>query len=221
MFVRLLFLLLLALNLGAGAWLLFGHLPARVPPPVTDAGVPALRLVVPGQAPAPPKTSVATAAASAPPPPAETCAALGPFTTTADMRASMQTLTPHVARIQYRTEQVSQSHGFWVYLPATATREAALAEARTLSGKGIHDYYVVSAGDAQNTVSLGLFDDAANAQSRAAQLQKLGFKARVKQRIDTEPAYWIDYAVVADSGFNWQAWLPGRSDLKTKTIDCF
>lgn len=221
MFVRLLFLLLLALNLGAGAWLLFGRPPVRALPPVTDPGVPALRLVVPGQALPPAPSAPVAASAPAAPPVANACATLGPFTTTADMRASMQALTAHVARIQYRTEQVSQSHGFWVYLPATATREAALDEARKLSAKGVHDYYVVSAGDAQNTVSLGLFDAAANAQNRAAQLQKLGFKARVKQRIDTEPAYWIDYVVAADGSFDWQTWLPGRSDLKAKSIDCF
>lgn len=219
MAVRLLFLLLLALNLGAGGWLLFGRTPARVLPPATDPGVPVLRIVTPGTAPHALAGQVAAAPKAAVAP--EVCATLGPFTTTVDMKASLQALTAHVARIQYREEQVSQSHGFWVYLPATATREAALQEARQLAAKGIQDYYVVSAGDAQNTLSLGLFDDEANAEKRAAQLKQLGFPAQVKQRVDTEPAYWIDYAVAANSAFKWQAWLPERSDLAAKPIDCF
>lgn len=225
MFVRFLFLLLVALNVGAAAWLMLGHTPPRALPPASDPGVPELRLFT--EVPKAPETRAsAPVPAPAPAPPsapaaAETCTTLGPFTTTVDMRAAMQALSPHVVRIQYREEQVNRSHGFWVYLPATATREAALDEARALAAKGINDYYVVSAGDAQNTVSLGLYDDQSNAQKRLAELQKLGFAAKVKQRIDTEPAYWVDYAIPAGAAFAWQTWLPGRNDLQAKGIDCF
>lgn len=219
MFVRLLFLLLLALNLGAAAWLLFGPVPARMPPPPSDRGVPELRLLSERPAlPAKPRTAVAPVASSAP---VEACSTLGAFATTADMRAAMQALSPHVARIQYREEQVTHSHGFWVYLPATASREAALDEARKLAAKGINDYYVVTAGDSQNTVSLGLYDSESNAQNRVDKLQQLGFPAKVKQRVDTEPAYWVDYAVASGTAFDWRTWLPGRNDLQSKPVDCF
>lgn len=216
MFLRLLFLLLLALNLGAGAWLLFGRVPARALPPAADSGVTELRLLSEQPAKAPAHAPVASAPAIA-----ETCSTLGAFTTSVDMRAAMQALAPHVSRIQYREEQVSHSHGFWVYLPATADREAALDEARQLAAKGINDYYVVTAGDAQNTISLGLFDSESNAQNRVAALKRLGFPAQVKQRVDTEPAYWVDYAVKQGQAFDWTTWLPGRSDLQAKPIDCF
>lgn len=220
MFVRLLFLLLVALNLGAGAWLLFGRVPAPVYPPATDPGVPELRLLSETRRATHPAQTASTSPAPTPQV-HDACSTLGPFTTTTDMRVAMQTLSPHVARIQYREEQVSHSHGYWVYLPAAASREAALDEARQLAAKGIHDYYVVTAGDSQNTISLGLFNDQSNAQKRLAELQKLGFPAKVEQRVDTEPAYWLDYAVPGGSAFDWQTWLPGRSDLQSKTIDCF
>lgn len=216
MFVRLLFLLLVALNLGAGAWLLFGRPPAPALPPPTDPGVPELRLLSETRHAAHPDgaASAATRARDA-------CTTVGPFMTTVDMRAAMQTLSPHVARIQYREEQVRHSHGYWVYLPAVANREAALDEARQLATKGIREYYVVTAGDAQNTISLGLFNDESNAQNRLEEVQALGFQAKVEQRVDTEPAYWLDYAVPEGDAFDWQAWLPGRSDLQAKPIDCF
>jgi hypothetical protein len=216
MFLRLLFLLLLALNLGAGAWLLFGRVPARALPSAADPGITELRLLSEQPAKVPAQTPVASA-----PVIAETCNTLGAFTTSVDMRAAMQALAPHVSRIQYREEQVSHSHGFWVYLPATADREAALDEARQLAAKGINDYYVVTAGDAQNTISLGLFDSESNAQNRVAALKQLGFPAQMKQRVDTEPAYWVDYAVKQGQAFDWAAWLPGRNDLQAKPIDCF
>ncbi|HJR14265.1 MAG TPA: SPOR domain-containing protein [Rhodanobacteraceae bacterium] len=219
MFVRLLFLLLVALNLGAGAWLLFGRTPQSPPPPATDPGVPELQLLSKARHGAP----LAKPSAIGPDAPKahETCSTLGPFMTAIDMRAALQTLSPHVPRIQYREEQMRRSHGYWVYLPAASSREKALDEARQLAAKGIHDYYVVTAGDSQNTISLGLFNDQLNAQGRLAQLQALGFAAKVEQRVDTEPAYWVDYAVPAGGNFGWQAWLPGRNDLKSKPVDCF
>jgi cell division septation protein DedD len=185
-------------------------------PPAADPGVTELRLLSEQPAKVPAQAPVASA-----PVIAETCNTLGAFTTSVDMRAAMQALAPHVSRIQYREEQVSHSHGFWVYLPATTTREAALDEAHKLAAKGINDYYVVTAGDSQNTISLGLFDSESNAQNRMAKLQQQGFAAKVRQRVDTEPAYWVDYAVPAGEAFKWQAWMPGRNDLAAKPIDCF
>ena len=220
MFVRLLFLLLVALNVGAGAWLVFGRAPEPTLPPATDPGVPELRLLSETRRAAQPvKASIASASTTPDAP--DACNSLGPFMTTVDMRAAMQALSPHVARIQYREEQVRRSHGYWVYLPAAADREGALDAARRLAAKGIHDYYVVTAGDSQNTISLGLFNDQSNAEKRLAQLQALDFAAKVEQRIDTESAYWVDYAVPADAAFDWKAWLPGRNDLQSKPIDCF
>lgn len=249
MFVRLLFLLLVALNLGAGAWWWFGRAPVRTFPPQTDPGVAELRLwseipktVLPSVAatansPQPPAAATASstppsvavtagsvqpsAAASVSSAPRDACTTLGPFMTAADMRAAMQNLSPHVARIQYREEQVNRSHGYWVYLPAATTRETALEDAHQLAAKGIHDYYVVTAGDTQNTISLGLFNDQANADRRAAMVQKAGFAAKVEQRIDMATAYWLDYAVPPGEAFDWTAWLPDRNDLHAKSIDCF
>ncbi len=214
MFVRLLFLLLFALNLGAAAWLLFGRMPAETFPPAADPGVPELRLLPEARQAAPPAPAPAVGEP-------DICSTLGPFMTAVDMRNAMQNLSPHVTRIQYHEEQVRRSHGYWVYMPAVADREAALDEARALAAKGIHDYYVVTAGDSQNTISLGLFNDQSNAQNRLSQLQQLGFQAKLEQRVDTEPAYWVDYAVPAHAAFDWEAWLPGRNDLQAKGIDCF
>jgi hypothetical protein len=270
MFVRLLFLLLVALNLGAAAWWWLGRQPGRSFPPPTDPGVPELRLwsetpktgsPAIKAAGSPQLPVAATAASTSPPAPAtasstqppvaatagsaepsvaatagsaqpsiassssslprDACTTLGPFMTAADMRSAMQSLSPHVARIQYREERVNRSHGYWVYLPQAATREAALEDARQLAAKGIHDYYVVTAGDTQNTISLGLFNDQANADRRRAMVQKAGFAAKVEQRIDTAAAYWLDYAVPQGEAFDWTAWLPDRNDLQAKSIDCF
>lgn len=223
MFYRLLFLLLLAFNIGvAAAWLAFGRASPAPLPPASDPGVAELKLLSerPGAAAgqnadksAAPESRAALAS--------DRCESIGPFPTQADMRDAMETLTAHVPRIQFREEQAHQSRGFWVYLPALPTRDAALTTARSLSAKGVRDYYVVTAGDQQNTISLGLFHDRANAQRRQAEIAALGFKAQLNERMETLPVYWVDFVLPPQSGFDWQTWLPGRTDLQDKSIDCF
>ena len=215
MFYRLLFLLLVAFNIGVAAWLAFGRAPVAPLPLATDPGVPELKLLSEraGTPSAVPESRAALAS--------DRCESIGPFPTQVDMRAAMQTLTPHVPRIQYREEQTHQSRGFWVYLPALPTRDAALATARALSAKNVRDYYVVTAGDQQNTISLGLFHDRANADNRRAQIASLGFNPQVTERMETLPVYWVDFALPPQPGFDWRTWLPGRSDLQMQTVNCF
>jgi hypothetical protein len=216
MFYRLLFLLLVAFNIGVAAWLAFGRAPVAPLPPATDPGVPELKLLserAGAPSAVPPESRAALAS--------DRCETIGPFPTQVDMRTAMQTLTPHVPRIQYREEQTHQSRGFWVYLPALPTRDAALATARALSAKNVRDYYVVTAGDQQNTISLGLFHDRANADNRRAQIASLGFNPQVTERMETLPVYWVDFALPPQPGFDWRTWLPGRSDLQMQTVNCF
>jgi hypothetical protein len=218
MFLRLLFLLLIALNAGVAGWLLFGRSAAPLPP-ATDPGVPELQLLSERAGAALPR-----AAASVPESPAQRsldrCLSIGPFDTQADTRVAIDALTPHVPRIQYRELQTTQSRGWWVFLPPLASREAALSAARALSAKGISDYYVVTAGDQQNTVSLGLFHDPDNARRRRDQLVKLGFQPQLAERTETLPVYQVDFALPAAPGFDWRAYV-GASDIQAQPISCF
>jgi cell division septation protein DedD len=220
MFLRLLFLLLLALNAGVAGWLLFGRHAAPLPPS-TDPGVAELRLLSeqPGS-PAP----LAAQAQEAPPSKAvqssDRCLSIGPFTTQADTRNAVEALTPHVARIQFREQQATQSRGWWVFLPAFSSREDAVATARELSAKGVRDYYVVTAGDQQNMVSLGLFHDPDNARRRRDQLVALGFRPHLTERTETLPVYRVDFALPSAPGFDWHSYV-SAADIDAQPIDCF
>lgn len=220
MFLRLLFLLLLALNAGVAGWLLFGHHAAPLPTP-TDPGVAELRLLSerPGSAEVQaagltqasrPKAALAS----------DRCLSIGPFTTQADTRNAVDALTPHVARIQFREQQATQSRGWWVFLPAFRSREDAVATARELSAKGVHDYYVVTAGDQQNTVSLGLFHDPDNAKRRRDQLVALGFQPQLAERTETLPVYRVDFALPSAPGFDWHNYV-SAAGIDAQPVGCF
>ncbi len=216
MFPRFLFLFLLALNIGGACWIAFAPNAAPASPEaVVEPGVARLMLLSERDGAA---AVMAAQGAGDAGRADDVCRTLGPFATQSDMRAAMQALTPQVRRIQYRNARATQSRGYWVYLPAVKSREEALGVARSLSARGVRDYYVVTAGEQQNTVSLGLFREQGNAERRRAEIVALGFAPEVVQRTEELPVYFVDYAIARD------ATPPARrvgAGVGEQVIDCF
>ncbi|HEX5305066.1 MAG TPA: SPOR domain-containing protein [Dyella sp.] len=225
MFLRLLFVLLVALNIAVGAWLVLGQDDAHVRS-VTDPGVPVLHLLterpdlvaaaaVPPSpasvAPAPATSAAAVASApaspsTAPEPAAASyrCVALGPFASLQALRSVRSQLESRTARSRSRQEQSQQSRGWWVYLPAQASRAQALAQAQRLGEANVGDYFVVSSGDQPNTISLGLFKDPANARKRRDEVVAAGFPALMTERVEAVPEYWLDVVLADDNPAAWR-----------------
>ena len=269
MLLRLLFVLLIALNIAVAAWLLLGDSGGHAMDP-NDGGVPRLKLltelpeppatvaaparpatvvppaatttVMPGPSASAPKPNAAAvaaqakpetkapaaddrlaAAASAPTSPRRSyrCLALGPFPNQVDLRAARSAIASRTVRSRQRQEQTSESRGWRVFLPAQATREQALAQARRLEAKGIKDYFVVTAqGELQNSVALGLFHDPANARKRRDQVVAAGFPARMSERTETTPVWWLDVVVPDETGADIREGIrsPG---ITARTTGCF
>jgi hypothetical protein len=218
MFVRVLFMLLLALNIGGACWLAFANRPTADAAPATDPGVPRLELLAERDG------DDHAELASAPESPADLandqCRRFGPFPTQADARAAMNTLTPLTKRIRVREEHATQTRGYWVYLPAMPTREQALTTARALAAKAVHDYYVVTAGDQQNTISLGLFRDQGNAERRRAEIAALGFVPKVNTRTEDLPVYWLDFALAGAEPVDLASRVAGAHDAHVEPTRC-
>jgi hypothetical protein len=267
MLPRLLFVLLIALNIAVAAWLLLGGNGHYIGD-VADDGVPRLKLVaeappapatsvppvlvptppasaaavapVHASAPTPEKTtSVAlppVAAASTSKPPAVTrtpplpavastrrtyrCMTVGPFTSPLDAKTARTALGNRVIRSRPREEQTIASRGWRVYLTPQKTHEQALEMARRLGEKNVTDYFVVTSGDEPNSIALGLFRDPANARKRRDEVAALGFPARMAERTDTVPAFWLDIVVNDEPKFDWHTQIrtPG---VGARSAGCF
>ena len=217
MLSRVLVLLLLVMNVGVGVWwaLRPAHEPRRHAP--TEPAVAGLELLSEVEA-----RAAVGELAEAPQPIAPSadavCQRIGPFLTQADLRRAVGVLTPVVQRIQFRETRALARRGYWVYMPAQASRDAALATARELAARGLRDYYVVTAGDRQNTISLGLFRELANARQRQADVRAMGFGAELGERTEEIPQYWIDIA--ADPRFDWRAQVGGYAGVDGSRIGC-
>lgn len=224
MFIRVVFLLLLAANVGVAAWIYLAP-PRDVPQraPVTDPGVPALELIAEREPPRPETTAVELAGPPSTPEEEarDRCVSLGPFATQADLRRAMNALTPLVKRIQFRESRQNATRGFLVFLPAPPSREQSLAVARQLSSKGVRDYYVVTAGEQQNSISLGLFKDRNNAERRRTEVTALGFAPEIAERNEEAPVYWLDYALAQDAKLNWREKLGNSTEITEQSANCF
>lgn len=208
MLLRALILLLLCMNIGVAAWWLASDAKPEPPAPAGEPGVATLRLLseverLPAPEAAESSEAPALLAADA------VCLSLGPFTTPAQLRAAMNRLLPQVERIQFREVAAVALRGYRVFLPAAGSRAQALETARALSAKGISDYYVVTAGEQQNTISLGIFRELENATKRHDEVAALGYDPTVEARTEQVPEWWIDLA--AEPGFDWRSALPGSA----------
>ena len=217
MILRGLVVFLACLNLGVGLWWFLHRDFVPPQPPAQEEGTGTLVLL--GEAEAPPPADLAdVGAVPVPMPAAAACLSIGPFGTPAELRGAMSALTPLVARIQFREVTAQALRGYRVYLPAAGNREEALAAARQLAARGVRDYYVVTAGEEENTVSLGLFRDLGNAEKRREELAALGFQPVLEPRTGGGSEWWID--VAAEPGFDWRTPLPRPEGIQARDVAC-
>jgi len=216
--LRAVILLLVCMNLGVASWWAMHREAPTTPLPANERGVATLKLL--SEVESPPSAQAADELNAAPDPlnAAAYCLSLGPFQTPADLRHAMNLLMPLVNRIQFRELPATAIRGYRVFLPPAGSREQALKTARELAAHGITDYYVVTAGDQQDTVSLGVFRDLANAKKRHDQITALGYGAVMEPRTEDVPQWWIDIATASE--FDWRTLLPDP-ELTSRPTVCF
>lgn len=216
MLLRSLVLLLACMNLGVAAWWVAHRDAAPLPLPANAPDIASLTLLSESDRAGLPRP---VAVESEPVLGADAvCQSLGPFDSAEALRVAMDQLLPKVQRIQYREVEAMALHGYRVYLPAAGSRAQAQDTARELSGKGVADYYVVTAGEQVNTVSLGIFRELGNATKRRDSVVALGFNAIVEPRTEPVRQWWIDLA--AAPGFDWRTALGGRGALHAVASPC-
>ncbi len=154
---------------------------------------------------------VADVAADQPPTDGLGCYSLGPFSDPERAQALVERLQKAgVTAPALRTEQQRRVRGYWVYLPSFPSRDAAMAVAEQLAQQGFRDYFVVSGGEHNNSVSLGLFTLKSGSESRVQLVRSMGFDPKVDVRSDESTLYWVDYQAKPD--FNWQQYVEKKAD---------
>ncbi|MDQ2070555.1 hypothetical protein [Natronospira bacteriovora] len=116
------------------------------------------------------------------------CLALGPFGERGDLEdhaLSLDITAPHV-----HERALTEIAAWWVILPPEAVDDPA-AMARRLEEAGAGDYFVITSGDAVGGVSLGLFSAPERATQRQQQIAGLGFDPQIRERERESTTYWL------------------------------
>ena len=216
--MRVAFFVLLVINLALGAWVLASRPAAPAQPSPRPEGVAPLQLLSERDSGGTPRKQ-RQAAQPAPSGEGAACYTVGPFETDADARRLAGKLE-NVRSTNVRRTQAQSEIGRWVYLPAFSSREEAMATARKLAAADLRDYYVVTSGDQENTISLGLYRDDTNAKRRVDRLRELGFNARVKVRTEAVPRYWLDASLERAADLDWQSLLAAYESASVSQTDC-
>lgn len=173
--MRLLFLLLLLVNLGFFAYHRFLDEPADAAAQIATLQVnpEKIRTVV---------ADVSSVAAAAPAPPPAACVEWG-FFGGPDVARADGALAALALPAESLQRRVTDIDGYWVHMPVMKTKPEVDRKLGELKALGITDFYVVQdAGPWRNAVSLGLFksEDAANAELE--RLRQRGVRSAVVTR---------------------------------------
>ncbi len=151
----------------------------------------------------------------------DSCATIGPLDNTNMVRRLRERLGAYTSRIRERQTEARVERGYWVYLPVAESRDAALEFTNQLASMGISDYFVVTTGEMQNAVSVGLFNDIQRAQARQQQLQALGFNISLGARREYETHYWLDYQLLDDVESPWRSISASMPEIRKYSIQCW
>ncbi|RFA25171.1 hypothetical protein CAI21_19985 [Alkalilimnicola ehrlichii] len=176
--MKLLFLALLLINIGVfgSQWVYSPKREGPVSPPPMEGN---LRLV------------------NAPMPTTEDgrCYVLGPLTDSAIGETHRQILSSRGYEVTVLTQGRHEPLGYWVYLPAAPTLEAAYTTGRRLAQAGVGDYAVVVGRERANAISLGLYAERAAAERRLAELTGLGFSPALERRYSPQAGVMLQVRI--------------------------
>jgi hypothetical protein len=148
------------------------------------------------------------------------CYSVGAFNSKSEISPVLDVLKNEVIKIRTRKVISTQEAGYWVFIPAMKSREEALNVGRQLSRLDIKDYYVVTGGENENTLSLGLYRESSNADARLQELLSKGFNAEKQVRIEQWPEFWLDYTIASDQVVNLSNVNDLNPDVKTNKVEC-
>lgn len=196
---RNLFLILLAANLVfLGLQMVTAEDKSVRPLTSEDAEVPSLALVDESSAgrevPAPVTTAIEVNASAAP----RRCLSLGPFSDERELAEARARLQAQELEGEVRHAAGRIWVGYWIFLPATETREEAIGRVEALRERGVRDIYIEPAGERENAVSLGVFSERNRAQRRYREIRELGFQPQIARRTREGTVFWLDFEVAED-----------------------
>lgn len=187
---------LVVINVFLWGWAAIQPEPIKAPGPEEAAritqisGLPTIRLASEAEVP-PPGGAQAS----------RQCYTLGPIGSRAAMRRIQDALERAVVQLSWHETSAIVEQGFWVYLEPFSSRDQAAEAVDQLVANGVSDYYVMPDGPFANAVSVGLFEQRSQAETRKAEIEALGlgWPVTLDMQRKEEARFWLDFEIRGDS----------------------
>ena len=118
------------------------------------------------------------------------CDALGPFIDREQGARLAERFESLGVETNLATEYVQLMGGYWAYIEPQASLQAALIMSGELKQQGI-DAYLISEGDLNNGLSLGIYSLAADAEPLRQRLQDAGITVVVEEKPAVHEEFWV------------------------------
>jgi hypothetical protein len=121
------------------------------------------------------------------------CITLGEFNERLQAESVEQRLVSMSIAVSLLEQNVSAGIDYWVYLPPLASSQASLRQLRELQGRMI-DSYLITEGDLENGISLGIFPRSSSAEAIIEQLRVAGYEPQMRELQRTHRTFWVQIA---------------------------
>ncbi len=123
------------------------------------------------------------------------CASLGPLAAAADATALRVALQARDLQARERQATAVQTEGYWVYIDKLGDAQARTRALQRLSSAGLRDAAALADS---GQVSVGLFNEQAGADKRAAAVRAAGFEPVIEPRSHSVEQFWLDVNLPGD-----------------------
>jgi hypothetical protein len=145
------------------------------------------------------------------------CSRIGPLTPD-DADALINRLPNYLTLVSDVSEEYAQVNGYYVLIPALASRAAGLTKLQELADAGFEDTWLFRSGPLRNAISLGLFRREASARRHAERVGDKGFSTELKENTSLRERRWL---VVRDARqSNVPIDLPLAEGVNVERRDC-
>ena len=123
------------------------------------------------------------------------CASLGPLAAAVDATALRVALQARNLQARERQATAVQTEGYWVYIDRLNDAQSRARALQRLSSAGLRDAAALADS---GQVSVGLFNEQAGADKRAAAVRAAGFEPVIEPRSHSVEQFWLDVNLPAD-----------------------
>jgi hypothetical protein len=150
------------------------------------------------------------------------CLMIGPFKDEVTGKQVLTRLAALDIHPKMEAINVPGKPNYWVHIPPQSSRKVAIKLLRELQSKNI-DSFLISKGELENGISLGIFTKLASAEGVSAKRVKEGYDARVLTVPSSRKELWAVFSAEQTEKFSdplWNTIREGNSSLQRRKNYC-